>query len=246
MAIVLAVGAIGALLGDALTANGEVTTQTESKRAYSLIDKRLPNPQYVDEVIVVRSPRFTVDDPQFGRFIRRLAEQGRRGGVVADARSYFGTHDRKLVSRDGHATLVLDGSERRQPDCPADRPGCRSSCSPCSSACRWTTTSSCSAGSAETYLRTGRTSEAVASAVSTTARLITGAALIIVAVVAGFARGDLVPFQQMGFGVAVSLLIDATLIRSVLLPASMQLLGRWNWYLPRWLGWLPELQVEGG
>ncbi len=51
-------------------------------------------------------------------------------------------------------------------------------------------------------------------------------------------------FQQMGFGVAVSLLIDATLIRSVLVPAAMKLLGRWNWYLPSWLDWLPHLQVE--
>jgi putative drug exporter of the RND superfamily len=51
-------------------------------------------------------------------------------------------------------------------------------------------------------------------------------------------------FQQMGFGVAVALLLDATLIRSVLLPSAMHLLGRWNWYLPRWLEWLPRLQVE--
>jgi RND superfamily putative drug exporter len=51
-------------------------------------------------------------------------------------------------------------------------------------------------------------------------------------------------FQQMGFGVAVALLIDATIIRSVLLPATMSMLGRWNWYLPRWLDWLPRLQVE--
>jgi RND superfamily putative drug exporter len=48
----------------------------------------------------------------------------------------------------------------------------------------------------------------------------------------------------MGFGVAVALLIDATLIRSVLLPSAMKLLGEWNWYLPRWLGWLPRLRVE--
>ena len=80
---------------------------------------------------------------------------------------------------------------------------------------------------------------------SSTARIITGAALIIVAVFAGFARGDLVAFQQMGFGVAVALLIDATIIRSVLLPSVMKLLGEWNWYLPRWLDWLPELAVEG-
>jgi RND superfamily putative drug exporter len=90
------------------------------------------------------------------------------------------------------------------------------------------------------------TTEAVAHGVASTARIITGAALIIVAVFAGFAAGELVMFQQMGFGVAVALLIDATIIRSVILPAAMHLLGRWNWYLPRWLEWLPRLQVEGG
>jgi RND superfamily putative drug exporter len=52
-------------------------------------------------------------------------------------------------------------------------------------------------------------------------------------------------FQQMGFGVAIALLIDATIIRSVLLPSVMKVLGDWNWYLPRWLEWLPHLQVEG-
>ncbi len=52
-------------------------------------------------------------------------------------------------------------------------------------------------------------------------------------------------FQQMGFGVAVALLLDATIIRSVLLPSAMKLLGNWNWYLPRRLKWLPRLQVEG-
>jgi uncharacterized membrane protein YdfJ with MMPL/SSD domain len=51
-------------------------------------------------------------------------------------------------------------------------------------------------------------------------------------------------FQQMGFGVAAALLIDATIIRSVVLPSTMKLLGDWNWYLPRWLTWLPRLQVE--
>ena len=88
------------------------------------------------------------------------------------------------------------------------------------------------------------TRAAVAWGVGSTARIITGAALIIVAVFTGFARGDLVQFQQMGFGVAVALLIDATLIRSVILPAAMALLGRWNWYLPRWLGWLPRIEIE--
>ena len=51
-------------------------------------------------------------------------------------------------------------------------------------------------------------------------------------------------FQQMGFGVAVALLVDATIIRSVLVPAAMKLLGEWNWYLPRWLEWLPRIQIE--
>jgi putative drug exporter of the RND superfamily len=97
----------------------------------------------------------------------------------------------------------------------------------------------------ERYLRYGDNDSAVAHGIGSTARLITGAALIIIAVFSGFAVGDLVMFQQMGFGVAVSLLIDATLIRCVLLPAAMKLLGNWNWYLPRWLDWLPDFHVEG-
>lgn len=97
----------------------------------------------------------------------------------------------------------------------------------------------------ERYEQSGDTTDAVSFGVSSTARIITGAALIIVAVFSGFARGDLIMFQQMGFGVAVALLIDATIVRSVLLPSAMKPLGRWNWYLPRWLEWLPRLQVEG-
>jgi len=97
----------------------------------------------------------------------------------------------------------------------------------------------------ERYDETRDTTDAVTFGVGSTARIITGAALIIVAVFSGFARGDLIMFQQMGFGVAVALLIDATIIRSVLLPSAMRLLGRWNWYLPSWLEWLPRLQVEG-
>ena len=87
--------------------------------------------------------------------------------------------------------------------------------------------------------------QAVSWGVASTARIITGAALIIVAVFIGFAMGDLVMFQQMGFGVAVALLLDATIIRSVILPSIMALLGGWNWYFPRWLEWLPRLQIEG-
>ena len=66
-----------------------------------------------------------------------------------------------------------------------------------------------------------------------------------IAVFSGFARGDLVMFQQMGFGLAVALLLDATLVRLVLVPAAMELLGDRNWYLPRWLRWLPDVRVEG-
>jgi putative drug exporter of the RND superfamily len=97
----------------------------------------------------------------------------------------------------------------------------------------------------ERYAETRDTRDAVAWGVASTARLITGAALIIVVVFLGFAMGDLIMFQQMGFGVAVALLIDATVIRSVLVPAAMTLLGKWNWYLPSWLRWLPEVRIEG-
>jgi RND superfamily putative drug exporter len=96
----------------------------------------------------------------------------------------------------------------------------------------------------ERYGRTRDNREAVAYGVRTTARLITGAALIIIVVFTGFATGELVMFQQMGFGIAVSLLLDATVIRSVLVPAAMQLLGDRNWYLPRWLEWLPHIELE--
>jgi RND superfamily putative drug exporter len=96
----------------------------------------------------------------------------------------------------------------------------------------------------ERYDETGDTTGSVTWGVASTARIITGAALIIVAVFAGFAKGELVMFQQMGFGVAIALLLDATVIRSVILPSAMKLLGRWNWYLPGWLGWLPRIQIE--
>ena len=96
----------------------------------------------------------------------------------------------------------------------------------------------------ERYDQSGSTREAVTSGVATTARIITGAALIIVVVFAGFARGQLVMFQQMGFGVAVALLLDATVIRSVVLPSTLSLLDERTWYLPGWLEWLPHVEVE--
>jgi RND superfamily putative drug exporter len=97
----------------------------------------------------------------------------------------------------------------------------------------------------EEYDRTGDNTEAVAYGLRTTAGIITGAALIMVTVFGAFATGRVGQFQQMGFGLAVAVLMDATIVRTLLVPASMRLLGDWNWYLPRWLRWLPELHVEG-
>jgi RND superfamily putative drug exporter len=97
----------------------------------------------------------------------------------------------------------------------------------------------------ERYDQSRNTREAVTYGIGSTAHLITGAALIMVAVFAGFASGDLVMFQQMGFGLGVAILVDATVVRVVLMPAVMELLGDRNWYLPHWLEWLPNLNVEG-
>jgi RND superfamily putative drug exporter len=65
-----------------------------------------------------------------------------------------------------------------------------------------------------------------------------------VAVFSGFASGDLVSNQQVGFGLAVAVFLDATIVRTVLVPSSMRLLGNMNWYLPGFLGWLPDLRIE--
>jgi RND superfamily putative drug exporter len=97
----------------------------------------------------------------------------------------------------------------------------------------------------EEYDRTGDNTEAVAYGLRRTAGIITGAALIMVAVFTGFAAGRLGPMQQMGFGLGVAILMDATIVRTLLVPASMRLLGDWNWYLPRWLGWLPRVSIDG-
>jgi RND superfamily putative drug exporter len=97
----------------------------------------------------------------------------------------------------------------------------------------------------EHFDATGRNTESVAVGLQSTAKIITGAAGIMVVVFASFATGELVAFQQMGFGMAVAVFLDATVVRSILVPAAMALLGNRNWYLPRWLGWLPNLSVEG-
>jgi RND superfamily putative drug exporter len=97
----------------------------------------------------------------------------------------------------------------------------------------------------EEYDRTHDNTESVAYGLRTTAGIITGAAIIMVVVFTGFASGRLGPFQQMGFGLAVAVFMDATIVRTLLVPSSMRLLGDVNWYLPRWLQWLPKLNVEG-
>jgi uncharacterized membrane protein YdfJ with MMPL/SSD domain len=94
----------------------------------------------------------------------------------------------------------------------------------------------------EAYDRGLSTEEAVEHGISTTAGVVTSAALVMVGVFAVFALMPILDMKEMGIGLAVAVLIDATIIRAVLLPASMKLLGDWNWYLPRWLEWLPRLE----
>jgi len=91
-----------------------------------------------------------------------------------------------------------------------------------------------------------RTEDAVLHGITRTAGAITSAAAVMVAVFAIFATLSTIDMKQMGLGLAVAILVDATIVRAVLLPAAMKLLGEWNWYLPRWLEWLPSLgPVEG-
>jgi RND superfamily putative drug exporter len=88
------------------------------------------------------------------------------------------------------------------------------------------------------------TEDAVAEGIRTTASTVTSAAAVMVAVFAVFASLSSLDLKQMGVGLAVAVLLDATIIRGVLLPSTMKLLGRWNWYLPRTLGWLPHWSLE--
>ncbi|TMK23150.1 MAG: MMPL family transporter [Actinobacteria bacterium] len=97
----------------------------------------------------------------------------------------------------------------------------------------------------EEYDKSGDNSEAVAYGLRTTGGIITGAAVIMVAVFAAFASGRIAALQEMGFGLAVAVFLDATIVRSILVPSAMKLLGDRNWYLPGWLQWLPKVDVEG-
>jgi uncharacterized membrane protein YdfJ with MMPL/SSD domain len=86
--------------------------------------------------------------------------------------------------------------------------------------------------------------DAVAHGIKSTAGVVTGAAIVMVAVFSIFATLSLLFFKQFGVGLAAAILIDATLVRAVLLPATMKLLGYRNWYLPKWLEWLPRVEPE--
>ena len=88
------------------------------------------------------------------------------------------------------------------------------------------------------------TQQAVAHGIRSTAGVVTSAAIVMVAVFSIFITLGFLDFKMMGVGLAVAILLDATVVRVVLLPATMSLLGDWNWYLPRWLEWLPKLSAE--
>lgn len=97
----------------------------------------------------------------------------------------------------------------------------------------------------ERYDITHDNAGSVAYGLRSTAGLITGAALIMVAVFSGFAAGESVGNQQVGFGLGVAVFLDATIVRSILVPASMRLLGKVNWYYPNFLEWVPNIGIEG-
>ena len=96
----------------------------------------------------------------------------------------------------------------------------------------------------EAFDRGMSTGDAVAHGIKSTAGTVTSAAVVMVAVFSMFAMSSELQMQQMGIGLAAAVLIDATIIRGILLPATMKLLGDWNWYLPSKLGWLPKVTVE--
>src|SRR5919198_3840917 len=89
-----------------------------------------------------------------------------------------------------------------------------------------------------------RTDEAVSFGIKQTAGVVTSAAVVMVAVFSIFGSLSMIEFKMMGVGLAVAVLIDATIVRGVLLPAAMKLLGEWNWYLPKRLDWLPKVSHE--
>jgi RND superfamily putative drug exporter len=98
----------------------------------------------------------------------------------------------------------------------------------------------------ETFDRGANADDAVSQGIKSTAGVVTSAAIVMVCVFSIFAMLSTPFFKQFGVGLAAAILIDATIVRAVLLPATMKLLGKWNWYLPRWLEWLPQLHTDEG
>jgi len=98
----------------------------------------------------------------------------------------------------------------------------------------------------EAFDRGMKTEDAVAHGIKTTAGVVTSAAVVMVGVFSIFATLPILDMKELGIGLAAAVLIDATIVRAVLLPAAMKLLGDWNWYLPSWLGWLPRLDHGTG
>ncbi len=96
----------------------------------------------------------------------------------------------------------------------------------------------------EAYDRGMSTQEAVAFGIKSTAGVVTSAAIVMVGVFSIFGTISVIMLKQFGVGLAIAVLLDATIVRAVLLPSAMKLLGDWNWYLPRWLEWLPRLEHE--
>jgi uncharacterized membrane protein YdfJ with MMPL/SSD domain len=96
----------------------------------------------------------------------------------------------------------------------------------------------------EAFDRGMKTEDAVEHGITTTAGVVSSAALVMVGAFAVFALMPILDMKEMGIGLAAAVLIDATIVRAVLLPATMKLLGDWNWYLPKWLEWLPRLEHE--
>ena len=96
----------------------------------------------------------------------------------------------------------------------------------------------------ETFDRGTSMDEAITHGIKSTAGVVTSAAIVMVAVFSIFATLSMLIFKQFGVGLAAVILIDATLVRGVLLPATMKLLGERNWYLPKWLEWLPRLEAD--
>jgi len=97
----------------------------------------------------------------------------------------------------------------------------------------------------EAYDRGLETGAAVEHGIKTTAGVVTSAAVVMVGVFSIFATLPILDMKELGVGLAAAVLIDATIVRAVLLPATMKLLGDWNWYLPNWLGWLPNVERHG-